>query len=300
MRPFLIPSLSVLLLLSAAAFSQDGGEADLPDAAPVPQELPEGGRGQDAPPGRDVESAAEPAGTQQESGEAADEPQELPETQAAPLPSPRPDAPGKPEPDSRAADEAPARKPSPTLQSTAMPSDEIACRARLRELGVAFEEHPPQSEPEGCEIAHPLTVSSLGGGVALEPEGIMNCAIAEANARFVRDQAQQQATRHLSSRIKAVNQVSAYVCRPRHGARKLSEHAFGNALDWGAVVLEDDRRLDVRAYRRGSPEATFFAAIRRIACGPFTTVLGPGSDADHADHLHFDLAERANGSTYCR
>lgn len=137
MRPFLIPSLPVLLLLSAAAFSQDGGEVDLPDAAPVPQELPEGGRGPDAPPGRQVESAAETAGTQQESEQAADEPQELPETQAAPLPPPRPDVFGK-QLDSRAADEAPARKPSPTRQSTAMPSDEIACRARLRGTPAAI------------------------------------------------------------------------------------------------------------------------------------------------------------------
>lgn len=298
MRPFLIPVFSALMLLSASAFAQQGGEVDLPDAAPVPQELPEDEREPDVPQTEDLESAAEPADPP-ESGEVADEPQELPETQAAPLPSPRPDASESPEPDAAVADEAPVDTPR-SRQSTAMPSGEIACRARLRELGVAFAEHPPQSEPEGCEIAHPLTVSSLGGGVALEPEGVMNCAIAEANARFMRDQAQQQATRHLSSRIAAVNQVSAYVCRPRHGTRKLSEHAFGNALDWGAVVLEDERRIDVRAYRRGSPEATFFAAMRKSACGPFTTVLGPGSDADHADHFHFDLAERSNGSTYCR
>ena len=298
MRPFLIPVFPALMLLSASAFAQQGGEVDLPDAAPVPQELPEDEREPDVPQTEDLESAAEPADPP-ESGEVADEPQELPETQAAPLPSPRPDASESPEPDAAVADEAPVDTPR-SRQSTAMPSGEIACRARLRELGVAFAEHPPQSEPEGCEIAHPLTVSSLGGGVALEPEGVMNCAIAEANARFMRDQAQQQATRHLSSRIAAVNQVSAYVCRPRHGTRKLSEHAFGNALDWGAVVLEDERRIDVRAYRRGSPEATFFAAMRKSACGPFTTVLGPGSDADHADHFHFDLAERSNGSTYCR
>jgi hypothetical protein len=299
MRPFLIPVFSALLLLSASAFAQQTGEVDLPDAAPVPQELPEAEREPDAARPGEVESAAEPADAQQDNGEVADEPQELPETQAAPLPSPRPEAPVNPEPDATVADDVPVENP-PARQSAAMPSGEIACRARLRELGVAFEEHPPQSEPEGCEIAHPLTISSLGGGVALEPEGVMNCAIAEANARFVRDRAQQQATRHLSSRIAAVNQVSAYVCRPRHGTRKLSEHAFGNALDWGAVVLEDERRIDVRAYRRGSPEATFFAALRKSACGPFTTVLGPGSDADHADHFHFDLAARSNGSTYCR
>ena len=243
-----------------------------------------------------VESQDEAVST----GAGGDDPQELPRQQAAPLPSPRPAPPARPQPEREIANEAEPEETGPVSRSAAMPQEERACRIRLAEMGVAFTEHPPQSEPEGCAIAHPLTVSSLGGGVALEPEGVMNCAVAEASARFVRDQAQQQATRHLSSRIAAVNQVSAYVCRPRHGTRKLSEHAFGNALDWGAVILQDERRLDVRAYRRGSPEAAFFAGLRKSACGPFTTVLGPGSDADHADHFHFDLAKRSNGSTYCR
>ncbi|MHB2264168.1 extensin-like domain-containing protein [Aliihoeflea sp. PC F10.4] len=181
-----------------------------------------------------------------------------------------------------------------------MPAEEKACRSRLRELGVTFTEYPPQSEPDGCEMAHPVTVSSLGDDVALEPEAVMNCAAAEANAQFLKDHAQQEATRHMSSRIDTVNQVSAYVCRPRAGTRKLSEHAFGNALDWGAILFENGERLEVRQHRRGSPEALFLAALRRHGCGIFKTVLGPGSDADHADHLHFDLAERRNGSTYCR
>lgn len=285
-----------MLLVSAAAFSQDGAEVDLPEAAPIPQELPERESARETPPPEEAEP-----GSDEEAGEPqANEAQQLPEELAAPLPSPRPAPRATPAPIRDTAEESVPDEPRATRKSTAMPSEEIACRARLRELGVAFEEHPPQSEPEGCEMAHPLTVSSLGGGVALEPDAVMNCAIAEANARFVRDHGQAEATRHLSSRIAAVNQVSGYVCRPRNGTRTLSEHAFGNALDWGAVILEDERRIDVRAYRRGSPEAIFFAAMRKAACGPFTTVLGPGTDADHADHFHFDLAERSNGSTYCR
>lgn len=273
---------------------------ELPEAAPIPQELPQTEREPAAPPPHEGDDTAEDERNRARGDLPADDVQRLPEEEAAPLPSPRPDAPGEPKPGRTIADEPLPETPRSPLRSIAMPSEEIACRARLRELGVAFEEHPPQSEPEGCEMAHPITVASLGGGVELEPDAVMNCAIAEANARFVRDHAQETATRHLSSRIAAVNQVSGYVCRPRNGTRKLSEHAFGNALDWGAVILEDERRLDVRAYRRGSAEATFFAGLRKAACGPFTTVLGPGTDADHADHFHFDLAERSNGSTYCR
>ncbi|RVC58123.1 extensin family protein, partial [Mesorhizobium sp. M00.F.Ca.ET.038.03.1.1] len=35
-------------------------------------------------------------------------------------------------------------------------------------------------------------------------------------------------------------------------------------------------------------------------CGQFKTGLGPGSDAEHALHFHFDLEPRRNGSTFCQ
>lgn len=276
MRPMPFLALPVLLLLASPTWAQEEAHS-LPERAPIPLEAPDVNR---------TEADNEPTDADR---------QPLPDGEAAPLPASRP-ATNREELEPATADTG-----SPVLETAAsMPPEERACRSRLRELGVDFEDHPPQSEPEGCEIAHPLTVSSLGGDVALEPEGVMNCATAEANARFVRDHAQREAQHHLSSRIASVNQVSAYVCRPRAGTRTLSEHAYGNALDWGAILFEDGERLDVRLYRRGSPEALFLAALRRHACGPFKTVLGPGSDADHADHLHFDLAERRGGSTYCR
>ena len=286
MRRLLSVVFSGFLFLALPSLAQDRSDVSLPDSAPVPQDSPEATASPESEP---------PSATV---GEDASADQELPDGETAPRPASRPAS--SEDDEEGVADKADdAQDESPKLAEP-MSADERACRSRLHELEVDFAEHPPQSEPEGCEMAHPLTVSSLGGGVALEPEAVMNCAIAEANARFVRDHAQREADRHLSSRITAINQVSAYVCRPRAGTRRLSEHAFGNALDWGAIILDDSERLDVRPHRRGSPEALFLAALRRHACGIFKTVLGPGSDADHADHLHFDLAERRNGSTYCR
>lgn len=280
MRNISVVLFSGILFLALPSLAQEVPDLSLPESAPVPQDSPEAPAPPDAPDTPDAEVE-----------------QELPESEDAPVPAVRPTGSEDDEPDTDGPTETKAKPPK---RSVTMPAQERACRSRLHELGVEFTEHPPQSEPEGCEIAHPLAVSSLGGGVALEPEAVMNCATTEANARFMRDHAQSEATRHMSSRIASLNQVSAYVCRPRAGTRKLSEHAFGNALDWGSIVFEDGERLDVRAHRRGSPEALFLAALRRHACGPFKTVLGPGSDADHADHLHFDLAERRGGSTYCR
>lgn len=184
---------------------------------------------------------------------------------------------------------------------TTMPADEAACRARLREMGVVFAEHLPIDEPEGCSAAHPVTVSGLPGGVALRPDAVLTCAMAEATAQFVREHAAPAAHAEFGSPLAAIDQVSSFVCRPRNGTQRLSEHAFANALDWGGLELEDGTRVAIRAYRRSEPRRSrLVSALRRAACGPFKTVLGPGSDADHADHFHFDMAERRNGGAFCQ
>jgi hypothetical protein len=52
---------------------------------------------------------------------------------------------------------------------------------------------------------------------------------------------------------------------------------------------------------KGEAELGFLADIRKEACGPFTTVLGPGVSA-HESHFHFDLARRGKDgrTSYCR
>ena len=39
--------------------------------------------------------------------------------------------------------------------------------------------------------------------------------------------------------------------------------------------------------------------IRTSVCARFSTVLGPGSDGYHEEHIHLDLAERRNGFKLC-
>src|SRR5437660_654490 len=72
------------------------------------------------------------------------------------------------------------------------------------------------------------------------------------------------------------------------GAR-LSEHGKANALDIRSLKLADGkvvRLTDVAVAR------AFRERIRRSACARFMTVLGPGSDGYHEEHVHVDLAER--------
>ena len=180
-----------------------------------------------------------------------------------------------------------------------MPADELACRKRLTALGASFEDKPAESDPAGCSIPYPLMLKSLGTDIALSPDAEMNCAMAEAAVRFANGVVSPAAKTEFGHGLKGISQASAYVCRPRNGTRKLSEHAFGNALDIASFTLTDGKTIEVEP----SPEpdaGRFLDNLRATACGPFKTVLGPGSDADHALHFHFDLAPRRNGGTFCQ
>ena len=182
-----------------------------------------------------------------------------------------------------------------------VPLDERFCRKRLTELKARFLAGRRITDPLGCSIDHPLTLMSLSAEIDLEPDAVLNCATALAAAEFITRVASPAAEEILGQPIIGISQVSAYVCRPRNGSDKLSEHAFGNALDIGAFTLADGTVIEVREHGEDAPESDrFLDTVREHACGPFKTVLGPGADADHAAHLHFDQAARRNGSTFCQ
>lgn len=253
-------------------------EAGLPDAgeAPKPEPRPDRPRrakGEDEPPA-DADKA-----------------------EPSPKPQARPDRPGKDEVPTDAAKAAPSLMPPP--RAATMPPEEIACRSQLKDLGVTFEEQPQLADASGCSVEWPVSVSTLSSEVKLAPAAVMTCAAAQRAAEFVRDQVAPKASAILGSPLISIRQDSAYVCRPRNGTTKLSEHAFGNALDIGAFTLKDGRTVTVGSATKRE-EGEFMLAVRLAACGPFTTVLGPGSDADHASHFHFDLAKRRPGSTFCQ
>ena len=153
---------------------------------------------------------------------------------------------------------------------------------------------------KGCSIAEPVVLETLGEGIELEPPALLDCPTAARLAVFVGSTMQPSAKALFGSAIKRITQDSAYVCRPRNGTVKLSEHAFGRAVDIGSIALQNGMVVPVMAMGKDrEDEATYLANVRAAACGPFSTVLGPGSDPDHALHFHFDLAPR-KGKPYCR
>jgi hypothetical protein len=216
------------------------------------------------------------------------------------LPKPRPLAPAALallEPGtSEALDEAPIMPPAPVKLGI----DISACLKRLQNLGVEFTRLPPMAPSQTCHVAAPLDVTSLGSGVALTPQAILNCRTAEGLALWVRDSLVPASKKYLGAVPNKVVHDSAYVCRARNNAPggRLSEHATANAVDIASIGFADRPPI---AIGRGSAasEKIFEMAIRRESCAFFTTVLGPGSNAAHATHFHFDAAERRGGYRLC-
>jgi hypothetical protein len=215
------------------------------------------------------------------------------------LPKPRPLAPAALallEPGtSEALDEAPMM-PSPVELGI----DISACLKRLQNLGVEFTRLAPMASGGACHVAAPLDVTSLGSGVALTPQAILNCRTAEGLALWVRDSLVPASKKYLGAVPNKVVHDSTYVCRARNNAPggRLSEHATANAVDIASIGFADRPPV---AIGRGSAasEKIFELAIRRESCAFFTTVLGPGSNAAHATHFHFDAAQRRGGYRLC-
>ncbi len=92
----------------------------------------------------------------------------------APLPRPRPD---------RVSANL-ALVPPRALRVPPVPTDP-KCLADLRALGVVFTEEPAIDPLGECNVDHPLSVTMLGAGIAIEPTAILNCHTAEALARWV-------------------------------------------------------------------------------------------------------------------
>jgi hypothetical protein len=207
----------------------------------------------------------------------------------APTPPPRP---------ADLAQPAPATAPSAKPEAVAEAS---ACQERLLKLGVRFEALPAIADGQ-CGAPHPLRVTHLPDGLEITSPATLVCPVAEALARWSKEVVAVEASRHLEAQPTRIAIGTSYECRNqnRQAAGKLSEHAFANAVDISGFEFKGRKAVQIGDHPAETPEALFQAAVRTQACAYFTTVLGPGSDAAHATHLHFDLRQRNRGFRMCQ
>ena len=146
-------------------------------------------------------------------------------------------------------------------------------------------------------------VTAALGPVAVKPEATLACPIVSVLDHWLADSVQPAAMRWFGARVVEIKQISAYSCRGMNGNSRahISEHAFGNALDIAAFTLADGRRISVKDGWKGMPEEQgFLRDVQAGACQYFNTVLAPGSNVFHYDHIHVDLMRRANRPVICQ
>lgn len=186
---------------------------------------------------------------------------------------------------------------------------EKACFAEKKVQISAYVQPAREIDGPGiCGLTMPLKVSALAGGtVALVGTQTIGCPLTAALDEWVTNVVQPAATARYGQPVTEVKSMGAYSCRSMNNQGvRLSEHGFGNAIDIAGFVLMDGREITfVRDWSHGDPQTrAFLREVQAGACGVFTTVLAPGSDRFHYNHMHVDLA--AHGATssgprrYCK
>jgi hypothetical protein len=182
----------------------------------------------------------------------------------------------------------------------AIPSAEAdACRERLTALGVVFEPRADIQE-NACHVHNAVMLKGLPSGIKVEPASLMNCPLAEALTRWVRETVTAEAERRFKNTPTKVLIGTSYQCRNQTSASKLSEHAFGNGVDVMGFAFAKRAPLIIAFQAITSPEAAFQETVRSEACKVFSTVLGPGSDEAHGNHLHLDMRARRGDYRICQ
>ena len=193
--------------------------------------------------------------------------------------------------DDKAAEQGPPTPPQPS-----------ACRQALTEDIAIAPSVPDIHGPGGCGGEDLVRLEAImlpdKRKVAVKPAAILRCTMATAIADWVRTDIAPLAA-GLGTSISDLDNLDSFQCRGRNGVRgaQLSEHGHANALDVHAFKLANGRSITLtdRTVSRDLRESMLHSA-----CTRFTTVLGPGSDGYHEDHVHLDGMERRNNYRICQ
>ncbi len=223
----------------------------------------------------------------------------VPPATAGAAPQPRPEAP---------AAAAPATPTAAPAEPTAPPPDAAAiaaCRAEFAALGGEAKADEEDATPAtgACAIPGPVTFSHLhqaaGPDVTLDSAITVRCTLAVEIARWVREDLAPIA-KTAGSTLTKITGVGGHACRPRNNQEgaQISEHASGNAFDLLGLTFADGRQIALWQAEAATREIR--AAVKTSACARFRTVLGPGADSSHANHLHLDMRQRRADFAMCQ
>jgi hypothetical protein len=221
-------------------------------------------------------------------------------TAKVPLPQPRPaEAPQAAADNAKAAPAEPEKTAEPAAPKTPEPS---ACRQALTEDIAIAPSIPDIHGPGGCGGDDLVKLEAIvlpdKHRVAVTPPATLRCKMAAEISDWVRTDV-VGLTAPLGSEPSVLDNFDSYECRSfnRIPGGHLSEHGRANALDVRAIKLANGKSIELtdRTVARDLRES-FLHSV----CARFTTVLGPGSDWYHEEHIHLDLMERRNNYKICQ
>ena len=234
-------------------------------------------------------------------GESKPKPRRAALPTSVPLPKPRPaEAPATPPEQPATARQAPA-EPDKAVERDA-PAPSSACRLALSEEIAVAPSIPDIRGAGGCGGEDLVRLEAVvlpdKHLVSVKPAAILRCTMAFAIADWIRtDMAPLAAS--IGSVISDLDNFDSFECRGRNrvAGAALSEHGRANALDVRALKLANGQSIALtdRTVSRELRES-----VLRSVCARFSTVLGPGSDWYHEDHIHLDLMERRNNYKICQ
>ncbi|MDA9433941.1 extensin family protein [Bradyrhizobium sp. CCBAU 51627] len=209
----------------------------------------------------------------------------------------------KPSLEKPSLDKASPDKPEKPAEAAPPPEKQLsACRLALTEEIAIAPSIPDIRGPGDCGGVDLVRLEAIvlpdKRKVAVKPAAILRCTMATAIADWVRTDMVPLAA-SLGSTITDLDNFDSFECRGRNrvAGAMLSEHGKANALDVRALKLANGQSI-------GLTDRTIARDVRErvlhSVCSRFSTVLGPGSDWYHEDHVHLDLAQRRNDYRICQ
>ncbi|SES91503.1 Uncharacterized conserved protein [Paracoccus homiensis] len=204
--------------------------------------------------------------------------------------------------------EPPATAQDPIAPTTETDQDFAACRLALSLLGASFRELDPVSDPDDpeCGIARPLQITEILPGLQLDGAPVLRCDTARSLALWAHHALRPSAAALPGApRLTGLRVGPGYSCRARVGTGatrpRISQHALGNAVDITGFTFDGREPIAVQPRQdSGNLDEAFQRSARATACLFFSTVLGPGSNDAHDDHLHLDVMPRTGGWRLCQ
>ena len=245
-------------------------------------------------------------------GIAAPRPRPAVHSAKIPLPRPRPEeAPKAPDAAPAEAEDKPSRdKPSADKPAADKPAEAAAppekqasaCRLALTEEIAIAPSIPDIRGPGACGGEDLVRLEAVvlpdKRKVTVKPAAILRCTMASAIADWLRKDMVPLAS-SLGSTISDLDNFNSFECRGRNrvAGALLSEHGKANAVDVRAIKLANGQSIGLTD--RTMPREVRERVLHSV-CARFSTVLGPGSDWYHEDHIHLDLAQRRNDYRICQ